>query len=69
MADFVDIRIRTANPDALDATLQLLPVVGGPAVVIEGSHDGDTCLVRVFGDPGFVKYAITKQGYGEVVES
>lgn len=60
-----DITVRTRNPQYLDQTIQQLP---GAAVVIEDSWDGDTCLVRVFGDPGFLKFAITNQGYGEVVE-
>ena len=42
----------------------------GPAVVV-GAPDyvqvDDCYVVRVFGDPGFVKFAITNQGYGEVV--
>lgn len=67
MADYTDIKIRTANPEGLDGTVQQLPMVA--AVVVENSWDGDTCIVRVLGgDPGFVKFAITNQGYGEVVE-
>lgn len=57
-----DILVETPNPDALDQTVQQL---GG--VVVEGSWDGTTCRVRVFGNPGFMVYAITNQGYGKVV--
>jgi len=61
-----DILVRTASPEVLDRTVQQL----GPAVVV-GAPDYvqvDGCYaVRVFGDPGFIKFAITNQGYGEVV--
>lgn len=59
----VDLRIRTGNPDALDATMQDLG-----AVVVEGSFDGDSALVRCFGNAGFVRFACENQGYGEVIE-
>jgi hypothetical protein len=65
MTDFTDITVRTANPKMLDSTVQQL----GPAAVIDGSFDGDTCIVRIFGDPGFIKFAIKNQGYGEIVEA
>lgn len=61
-----DILVRTANPAALDETVQQL----GPAAVVGGPHyvTMDGCyVVRVFGDPGYIKFAITNQGYGEVV--
>ncbi len=50
----------------LDETVQQL----GPAVVVGMPNPVmvDGCyVVRVFGDPGFIKFAITNQGYGEVV--
>lgn len=58
-----DLIVKTANPDMLDRTVQQL----GPAVVVDGSYDGETCRVRVFGNPGFIRFAITNQGYGEIV--
>ena len=61
-----DILVRTASPEMLDQTVQQL----GPAVVVGGPDYvmADGCyVVRVFGDPGFIKYAITSQGYGEIV--
>lgn len=58
-----DLIVKTANPKLLDDTVQQL----GPAVVVDSSWNGDTCRVRVFGDPGFVRFAITNQGYGEIV--
>ena len=58
-----DLIVRTRNPEMLDRTVQQL----GAAVVVEGSFNGETCRVRVFGPPGYLKYAITNQGYGEIV--
>lgn len=57
-----DILVETPNPGALDQTVQHL---GG--AVVAGSWDGTTCRVRVFHDPGFLIFAITRQGYGKVV--
>jgi hypothetical protein len=66
MGDATDILVKTASPELLDRTVQQL----GPAAVV-GAPDYvkvDGCyVVRVFGDPGFIKFAITSQGYGEVV--
>ncbi len=63
MFDVFDITVRTGNPKMLDDTVQQL----GAAVVVDGSWNGDTCDVRVFGTPGFIVFAITNQGYGEVI--
>ena len=59
-----DLIIRTKHPEVLDRTVR---DELGPAVVVDGSFNGDTCRVRVFGPAGFVRFAITNQGYGEVV--
>lgn len=58
----VDIIVKTGNAEILDKTVNQL---GG--AVVEGSFDGEKCRVRCFGDPGFLKFAITNQGYGEVL--
>jgi hypothetical protein len=58
-----DLIVRTRNPELLDRTVQQL----GPAVVVEGSYDGETCRVRVFGSTGYIKFALANQGYGELV--
>lgn len=61
-----DILVRTGNPAYLDATVQQLgaaAVVGAPDYTMVE----DCYVVRVFGPPGFIKYAIAAQGYGEVV--
>lgn len=61
---YEDIRVRTANPEGLDRTVQGL----GAAVVVEGSWDGEACTVRCLGGSGgFIRYAIQAQGYGEIV--
>jgi len=62
-----DILVRTRDPAMLDATVQQLgpaAVVGGPGpyVMVDGCY-----VVRVFGNPGFIEFAIRQQGYGEVV--
>lgn len=60
-----DILVDTKNPASLDRTLASFgaAVVGGPDYVkVEGYY-----VVRVFGDPGFVEFAITQQGYGRVI--
>ena len=66
MSDATDILVKTASPELLDQTVQQL----GPAAVV-GAPDYvkvDGCyVVRVFGDVGFIKFAIATQGYGEVV--
>lgn len=63
MSDYTDLIVETSNPKLLDDTVQQL----GPAVVIDDSWDGTTCDVRVYGDPGFIRFAIHNQGYGRVV--
>lgn len=61
--EVTDLIVRTSNPGLLDTTVQQL----GAAVVVDGSYNGDTCRVRVFGPTGYIKFALTNQGYGEVV--
>lgn len=62
-----DLIVTTRNPELLDRTVQRLPLTA--AVVVDGSYDpgAGTCRVRVFGDPGFLRFAITQQGYGTIV--
>lgn len=54
------------DPDGLDRTLQSL----GPACLISDPEYlvVDGCYVmRVFGDPGFIKFAVQRQGYCRIV--
>lgn len=62
MTEVIDLRVRTRNPELLDQTMQ-----GLGAVVVDGSFDGDSALVRCFGNAGFIKFACEQQGYGEVI--
>lgn len=64
-----ELLVRTSNPAWLDQTLnQLGGVVGQHA---DGSYvqvEPEVYVVRaVSGTPGFLRFAITHQGYGEVV--
>lgn len=61
--EVIDLIVRTANPGLLDTTVQQL----GAAVIVDGSYNGDTCRVRVFGPTGYLKFALANQGYGEVI--
>lgn len=68
MAQVTELLVETANPEALDATVQHFgaAVVGGG---VPGGYvkEGDAYVVRCFGDAGFLRFAITNQGYGKVV--
>jgi len=63
-----DFTVECQNPQALDETLQKL---GAAALVQSNSEyykkDG-YYVMRVFGDPGFVKFAVTQQGYAKIVQ-
>lgn len=61
--------IECGNPEAFDRTINQL----GWAVLIEGDEKGQYLkkdgyyVMRVFGDPDFIKFAIQKQGYGIII--
>ena len=57
--------IRTANPDLLGVTLNGLPMVSAE---VAADWDGEKVTVYIAGDPSFADFAITQQGYGEIVE-
>ena len=61
-----ELTITTANPELLDETIQQLPMC--TAAVIDDSFNGTTCVVRVFGGLGFLKFALERQGYGKVIK-
>jgi hypothetical protein len=65
----MELTVRTGNAEALDATIQQLPMCG--AQVIEGSWSAEdrACRVRVAGDVGFFRFALERQGYGEIVDA
>ena len=58
-----DITVQTKNHELLNETVQQL----GTASVVKDSFDGEKCTVRIFGDPGYIKFAIEQQGYGKIV--
>jgi hypothetical protein len=64
-----ELLVKTRNPAVLDQTLQPLGgVVGQHADGTYAPVAPDVYVVRaVRGDPGYVRFAITRQGYGEVV--
>lgn len=68
MTDYVDLRVKTGNPVALDQIVQQWAAV--VAQEPDGSyvpdHEG-AYTVRCYGNAGFVQFAITNQGYGTIV--
>lgn len=70
MKQATDIIVKTGNPAALDGILKQFG-----AVVVQSDIDKPIYMerdggyvVRVFGDPGFVKFVIKNQGYGEIIK-
>jgi hypothetical protein len=64
-----DFLIECRNPEAFDRTVQSMG-----AVLCDGGNKGQYVqqdgyyVMRVFGDPGFLKFAIENQGYGKVIK-
>lgn len=70
MKPATDIIVKTGNPAALDGILKQFG-----AVVVQSDLDRPTYMqrdggyvIRVFGDPSFVKFMIKNQGYGEFIK-
>lgn len=61
-----DFLVRTANPAALDRTLQQVGAVllGGPDYI---QHDGCYVARPLPADNGFPRFACERQGYAEVI--
>jgi hypothetical protein len=65
-----DFLIQCANPSSFDETVQRL----GSAALIDAGSKGKYVqkdgyyVMRVFGNPGFLKFAIENQGYGKVIK-
>ncbi len=66
-----DLIVETGNPAALDQILQQFGavVVQSNIDTLEYLQQDGGYVVRVFGDPGFVKFVITNQGYGKVLKT
>jgi len=64
-----DFLIQCGNPKVFDKTIQEL----GAAVLINNGVQGDYTkkegfyIMRIFGDAGFLKFAIDNQGYGIII--
>lgn len=58
-----DLIVQTGNPVTLDKMVRTL----GQACVVPGTWNWHTCRVRVYGEPGYIRWAIKDQCYGRVV--
>lgn len=65
-----DFLVECRNPKSFDQTIQQL----GAAVLINGGNEDNYIkkngyyIMRVFGNAGFLKFAIENQGYGKVIK-
>lgn len=65
-----DFLIECGNPKAFDKTIQKM----GAAALINGGNEDNYIkkdgryVMRVFGDTGFIQFAIENQGYGKVIK-
>lgn len=66
-SEFHDYEIEySGNPESLDRTLMSLGkavLIGGPNYIKRNGH----YVMRVFGNPGYVKFACEHQGYCEIL--
>ncbi len=71
MKKATDFLVECGNPEAFDRTIQQL----GTAVLLDGGTKGNYIkkegyyVMRIFGDAGFLKFAIENQGYGKVIKA
>lgn len=65
----LDFLVETCNPEYLDKSINYFgaAVIGGGMPGGFVTEDG-YYIVRCFGNPDFVKFAIENQGYGRVVK-
>lgn len=65
-----DFLIECGNPEAFDRTINSM----GAAALVENGDKGQYLkkdgyyVMRVFGDAGFLKFAIQNQGYGKIIK-
>lgn len=66
----IDFLVECLDPKAFDQTIQKL----GTAALVNGGNENNYAkkdgyyVMRVFGDAGFLKFAIENQGYGKVIK-
>lgn len=67
---FTDFLVECGNTEAFDKTINSMN-----AVLYDGGNKGDYkkdengyYTMRVYGDPGFLKFAIQNQGYGKIIK-
>lgn len=67
---FTDFLIECGNPEAFDRTINSMN-----AVLYDGGNKGNYIkseegyyTMRVYGDPGYIKFAIQTQGYGKIIK-
>ena len=69
MTKATDFLIECNNPESFDKTINSMG-----AVLCDNGNKGEYIkqdgyyLMRVMGDPGFVKFAIQNQGYGKIIK-
>lgn len=69
MKEATDFLISCNNPEAFDRTIQTMG-----AVLCDGGNKGQYVqkdgyyIMRVYGDAGFLKFAIENQGYGKIIK-
>jgi hypothetical protein len=61
------LTVKTRNPDLLQQTMNGLPRVEATVVPDSFDEQAGTCKVRVGAGLDFLKFAMAKQGYGEVI--
>lgn len=70
MTQAKDFLVQCGNPEAFDKTIQQL----GTAALIDAGTKGKYIqkdghyVMRVFGNPDFLRFAIENQGYGKIIK-
>lgn len=65
-----DFLVEVGNPEAFDRTVQMLGAAlidMGPGRPGEYKQVDGYYVMRVLGDPGFVRFAVEHQGYGKII--
>lgn len=67
---FTDFLVECGNPEAFDRTINSMG-----AVLYDGGNKGNYIkneyghyTMRVYGDAGYIKFAIQHQGYGKIIK-